>query len=721
MALKVLKEVFGYDSFRPPQGEAIQSVLNRRDTLVIMPTGAGKSICYQVPSLIFKGLTVVISPLIALMKDQVDQLKSLGVEACMLNSSLDPVEYRNNLEMVLSGRIRLLYLAPETALKSQIISALSEIKVDCLAIDEAHCISEWGHDFRPEYRQLTSLRKVFSSAVCVALTATATPRVREDIKRSLSFKESGDFIASFNRDNLFYQVVPKTDPYAQALTFLEDFREESGIIYCFSRNQVDTLCAFLNKNGYAARPYHAGLADDERRENQDLFRRDDVKIIVATIAFGLGINKTNIRFVLHFDLPKSVESYYQETGRAGRDGLPARCLLLYSMSDMYKIKYFIDQIDDEQRKYIANSQISSLVDFADAGECRRIPLLAHFGEEYTGGNCSMCDNCTSPPKEEVDFTVAAQKFLSCVRRTGELFGIGHIVDVLRGSESKKILERGHQNLSTYNIGGEFSRKEWMVLAGQFIRKGLLVKDMDAFGGLKITGKGNEVMRGEESFTAVPVREYGAAKASAAVRDYDPELFALLRKRRKEIADAERVPPYIVFSDKTLAEMATFYPGSRESFLSINGVGLGKWERYGYEFLSVIREYCEAHGISEVFKSPPLKAKKNGEYRHITVGRAFNDGREIGELMNEYGVKRATIISHLQKFYSEEGVLRKEGLATVLTLPDDVRDRIHSVFNEIGCEFIGPVFEKLEGTVSYDDLSVYRLAYMLEKQEQAVKL
>jgi ATP-dependent DNA helicase RecQ len=381
----ILKNVFGFDHFRPLQLEIINNVLVRKDTLAIMPTGGGKSLCYQIPALIFPGLTVVVSPLIALMKDQVEQLRELAVPAIFLNSSLSFEEYLDNMQQVRSGQVKLLYVAPETLLSPRLFNLLNEIHLDCLTIDEAHCISEWGHDFRPEYLQLIGVRELFPQAVCLALTATATPRVRQDIKTSLGFEHSNEFITSFNRENLLIEVRPKTDPAAQALDFIRRFPDQSGIIYCFSRRQVDELTTSLVRRGFSVRPYHAGLADSERKENQELFIRDDVQIIVTTIAFGMGINKPNVRFILYFDLPKSIEGYYKEIGRAGRDGLPAHCLLLYSYADVQKLKYFIDQKDDLERQ-VLYEHLKALTRYAESDVCRRVPLLAYFGEKYTTAN-----------------------------------------------------------------------------------------------------------------------------------------------------------------------------------------------------------------------------------------------------------------------------------------------------------------------------------------------
>jgi len=598
-ALKILKDVFGYDEFRPLQADIIDRILSKKDTLVVMPTGGGKSLCYQIPALIFPGLTIVISPLISLMKDQVEQLTQAGAPAVFLNSSLSLAEYRVNADKIRKAEARLLYLAPEALMKPNMLELLSSVQVACLAIDEAHCISEWGHDFRPEYRQLITARDRFPQAPCVALTATATSRVREDIKKNLRMTACREFVASFNRENLFLQVTAKDNPQAQTIQFIRKFPNQSGIVYCHSRKQVEALCEALNTEGFSVRPYHAGLSDHVRSENQELFIRDDVQIIVATIAFGMGIDKPNVRFVVHYDLPKNIEGYYQEIGRAGRDGLRAHCLMLFSYADVQKINYFINQKDPDEKR-MAKIHLNALLRFAETEVCRRIPLLNYFGETHATANCGMCDICLEPEETLVDVSVAAQKYLSCVKRTGELFGAVHIIDVLRGSKAEKVLKFGHQGLSTYGIGKDYSKKQWLQLSRQFLHKGLVAQDME-YGSLKLTEEAWKVLKGQrvifgrvdETEETTPVVE---ASVTDKPSDYDHGLFEILRKKRKELADRSQVPPYVVFSDKTLVEMATYFPKEHDSLLDIHGVGAVKNEKYGPEFLDIIRSYCREHHI-----------------------------------------------------------------------------------------------------------------------------
>jgi ATP-dependent DNA helicase RecQ len=602
----ILKEIFGYDQFRPLQREVIDHILDKKDTLAIMPTGGGKSLCYQIPALIFNGLTVVVSPLIALMKDQVEQMHELGIPALFINSSLSLEAYQDNIRQVRSGKIKLLYVAPETLLTPRIFNLLDGVQVDCLTIDEAHCISEWGHDFRPEYRQLVEVRKRYPKAVCLAMTATATQRVRQDIKSTLNFGPSTEFIASFNRPNLMLEVVPKTDAEQQTLKFLRQYPDQSGIIYCFSRKQVDDLSRTLGKHGFSVRPYHAGLEDDERRKNQDLFIRDDVQIIVATIAFGMGINKPNVRFVIHYDLPKSVENYYQEIGRAGRDGLPAHCLLLYSYGDVQKQRYFINQKPiSEQRT--ANQHLEALIQYADSSQCRRIPLMAYFGEKFSHNNCKTCDNCLRGSQKQVDITQAAQKFLSCVARTGELFGAVHIVDVLLGSKNQKVLKFNHDELSTFGIGKELDRNQWLDLSRQMIHQGLLVQDTQ-YRGLKLTPKGYELLknRSEVKGQLQPVAEIKPEVKPQGSMEYNQALFYILRQKRKELADLSHVPPYVIFPDKSLIEMAAYYPMTVGSFMKIHGVGEIKAKHYAEIFIKLIRNFCEQHHLQE---KPRRSSKK----------------------------------------------------------------------------------------------------------------
>ncbi len=589
---QILKSVFGYDSFRPLQETCISSVLRKKDTLLLMPTGGGKSLCYQIPALIFPGLTVVISPLISLMKDQVTQLKEWGVEAEVLNSSLSPQEYAANLQRVASGTTKLLFVAPETLFKPDILDLLEQCRIDFITVDEAHCISEWGHDFRPDYRRIKDIRLHFPGAVFLAVTATATERVQRDIIVNLGLKDPAQLTASFNRDNLFYEVLPKERATDQTLDFLRRFKKQSGIIYCFSRKQVDRLSEDLNTYGFKALPYHAGLSSDVRQRNQELFIRDDVAIIVATIAFGMGINKPNVRFVIHYDLPKNIESYYQETGRAGRDGLNSHCLLLFSPGDSSKIRYFIDQKPEPQQRHVAQEHLNAIVDYAQSRKCRRIPLITYFGEDYRVENCGLCDNCLNPKQPTVDLTAEAVKFLQCISETEEIFGAGHVIHVLRGSQSERVLQYHHQECRCYGQGQEYSFRQWQNLSRQFIQEGAVDKE-NKYGVLSLNARSYAILSGKQAFEGYPPppdRAKSKARSVSRQANYDLSLFDVLRKKRKDLADAKGVPPYVIFSDKSLVDMCEKLPKNTNDFLEIYGVGEQKSKRFGDIFLRIIKTH-----------------------------------------------------------------------------------------------------------------------------------
>ena len=714
----ILKKIFGYNSFRPLQKEVIENVISKKDTLVIMPTGGGKSITYQIPALIFDGITIVVSPLISLMKDQVEQLKELGVEAIFLNSSLSQLEYRYNVELIRKGEVKLLYVAPETLLLERTIEMLEKLNVSCITIDEAHCISEWGHDFRPVYRQISTLQPKFPKAVFMALTATATPQVQDDIANNLKLKTSNRFIASFNRENLFLQVVEKTFPLKQTLNFLDKHKNQSGIIYCFSRNQVDELYEELDERGFSVKPYHAGLSDKDRMKNQEKFIKDDISIIVATVAFGMGINKPNVRFVIHYDLPKNIESYYQEIGRAGRDGLRADCLLLFGYGDIRKINYFIDQKEGKE-KLVAKQHLDKLVRFAETYECRRIPLLTYFGEDYSQANCEICDNCTREVKDLVDITIEAQKFMSCVKRTGEIYGALHIVDVLLGSRNQKVLDKNHNELSTYGIGKEHSRETWLSVSNQLIVRNILTKDIE-FGSIKITEAGYLVLKGEREVKGKLDVETKFVSKSITKIDYDKKLFSILRTARKNIADKNGLPPYAIFPDKTLIEMAAFYPQTEKDMLDTHGVGEAKFKKYGAKFILFISNYCKKYNIPTVVKFTPSRASKNKsgikKLKHEIIGDELNSGKSVNEVMKEYNIKIDTFIEHLLKYNNLIGPINPEGLFKYLNCNETTQIAVHKQFEKFGDVFLRPVYDAMNDKVTYLELKILRLSYLYQKNK-----
>src|SRR5713226_5609570 len=590
-----LKKHFGYDAFRPLQEEIILDALAGRDVFALMPTGGGKSLCFQLPALLRDGLTIVVSPLISLMKDQVDALQTSGIAATFLNSALDRNEAVGRLRGLNRGEYRLLYVAPERLVLDGFLERALNWNITQIAIDEAHCISEWGHDFRPEYRELKKLRRHLPDVPIMALTATATERVRKDIVDQLHLHNARCYVASFNRPNLTYRVVPKSSPYEQVLTFIRSRPNESGIVYCASRKTADSLATKLNSDGVKAKPYHAGLEAKKRTKHQELFLRDDARVITATIAFGMGINKPNVHFVVHHDLPKNIESYYQETGRAGRDGLPSECVLLFSASDVVKQRRFIEEKSEREQR-IAQEQLRDMIHYAETRDCRRATLLKYFGEEFPAP-CNGCDNCLEP-RETFDGTVPAQKFLSCIQRvrkkSGFSFGLNHIVDVLNGADTEPIRQRGHDQLSTYGIGRDVKRTAWLAIGRELLRLGLIAAAPGKFATLQLTEAGRAALRERKSITLTKPFDVETTKQSKKHRagdlECDEALFAQLRVLRRQIADERDVPAYVIFSDVSLREMARVYPTTSAEFGRIPGVGQQKLRDFAEPFTAAVAEY-----------------------------------------------------------------------------------------------------------------------------------
>jgi ATP-dependent DNA helicase RecQ len=655
LLLPALKQYFGFTSFRPLQEEIILDAIEGRDVFALLPTGGGKSLCFQLPALVRPGLTVVVSPLISLMKDQVDALQASGIAATFLNSALAAGEGRVRLRGLHQGQYRLLYVAPERLMLSGFLSDLKTWNVKLIAVDEAHCISEWGHDFRPEYRELARLRDEFPGVPLMALTATATERVQVDILKQLHLQEPQRYVASFNRPNLNYRVIPKDKPYDQVYDFVRKRRSECGIVYCSSRKAADSVAAKLQEDGVKALPYHAGLTAKERSKNQELFLRDEVRVICATIAFGMGINKPNVRFVIHYDLPKNVEGYYQETGRAGRDGLPSECLLLFSAADVVKQTAFIEEKSPKEQK-IAREQLQQIVHYAESSECRRVMLLEYFGEIWADGQCDGCDNCLTP-RETFDGTLAAQKFLSCVYRVREKsgfgFGLNHIVEVLTGAETENVRKRRHQELSTYGIGREMKRGEWQSIGRELIRLGYLRQTTDKVSVVEMTPEGRQalVQRKKVMLTKPAVPKINLRHRSGEI-PCDEILFERLRNLRRRIADERDVPAYIIFSDVALREMANKYPANESEFSRISGVGRQKQREFAAPFIEDIAQFLKTNPrqiFEDSFSTPdsrpePPKARVNDTMRETL--KLLHTGLSPDEIATARRLVSGTIYGHL---------------------------------------------------------------------------
>ncbi len=653
--LQILKEKFGYNSFRLEQEAIIQSVLQKRDAFALMPTGGGKSLCYQIPALMFDGLTVVISPLIALMKDQVDALRVNGIAAAFLNSTQGYQQQNEIINKVKTKELKLLYLAPE----SNFMRQLSSFNVSLIAIDEAHCISHWGHDFRPEYLTLAHLKRSFSNVPVIALTATADKLTRKDILEKLELSNPAVFVSSFNRANIRYTVENKRNSTDKLFDFLEQHKDDSGIVYCLSRASTERLAEDLNAEGFQALPYHAGLDKDVRAKHQELFLRDEVKIMVATVAFGMGIDKSNVRYVVHMDLPKNIESYYQETGRAGRDGLDSEALLFYSYADVTKMKKFVEVENNPEQTEIYLKKLSQMAEYGDLITCRRKYLLNYFDEEATN-YCGSCDVCLTRV-EQMDGTLQAQKVLSAVARLQERFGAGYVIDFLRGSNSAKMQDE-HKQLKTFGIGADVSKEAWGDIIRDLLAQEYLVKSGGMYPVLHLTPKSAPVLKGAEKVLITKTKEKVETISSAEV-NYEKDLFIQLKEVRRKIANEENVPAYIVLSDATLMELATYLPHNKEEFLKVSGFGSVKIEKYGKPFWEVVADHCRVHNLKSRIhlKIPKRVRRERREQETDTKQKSlelFKLGDSIGRIAELRNLSTSTIEGHLA-FYVQQGAVSIE--------------------------------------------------------------
>jgi ATP-dependent DNA helicase RecQ len=729
---QALKHYFGYDSFRLGQRGVIEKALQNQDLLVVMPTGGGKSLCYQLPALLKPGMTIVVSPLIALMQDQVQALQDNGIAATFLNSSLTGSELRDREQAIANGEIKLLYVAPERLLgESGMMALLAQVYVSAIAIDEAHCVSEWGHDFRPEYRQLRQLRQTYPQVPIMALTATATERVRQDIVAQLALHDHTVHISTFNRPNLYYEVRTKgsaRQAYADLLQLIRQTKG-SGIVYCLSRRRVDELAAKLQQDGFLALPYHAGLANDVRTSNQTRFIRDDVQIMVATVAFGMGINKPDVRFVVHYDLPRNLEGYYQESGRAGRDGEAARCTLFFGPGDIKTVEYLISQkIDpqtgaplvDEQR--IATQQLRRVINYAEATDCRRTIQLGYFGEAF-GGNCATCDNCCQPKPIE-DWTIEAQKFLSCVARVRERFGMNYVIDVLRGSKAKRILDNQHHLLSTYGIGKDRSTEEWRILGRSLLHQGLIDETSDGYSILQLNDLSWEVLRKQRAveIAITPTATQAISADSDELDDLGEQLYARLQQLRKRLADQQAVPPYVVFANAALRLMAQRQPLTHDQFANISGVGSRKLTQYGDVFLAEIRQFRQSHGLSldpasvqAIAQSPsqtqpaPARLAPHIASTHLETYQLYQQGLKPYEIAEQRNLRLSTVTAHLAELLEKGYPIDLDAL-----VPADRQDKIREAIATVGAISRRQIRDHLGEVYGYDEIHLVQAQWLRDQ-------
>ncbi|MCC6834430.1 MAG: DNA helicase RecQ [Cytophagales bacterium] len=715
-----LKEIFGYGNFRGNQEVVIKNILGGRNTFVIMPTGAGKSLCYQLPAMMNDGLAIVISPLIALMKNQVDQLNAYGINARFLNSTLSKGEITRLKKDCISGNVKLLYVAPESLNKEENIEFLQKVKVSFVAIDEAHCISEWGHDFRPEYRKIKTMIAQLGDMNVIALTATATPKVQLDIQKNLQMEEADVFISSFNRKNLYYEVRPKKETKKQLIRFLKEHKGKSGIIYCLSRKKVEEIAQLINVNGFKAAPYHAGLDPDVRMKNQDDFLNEEVDIIVATIAFGMGIDKPDVRFVVHYDVPKSLEGYYQETGRSGRDGLEGHCLMFYSHNDLNKLEKFNKDKAVQEREN-ARVLLQEMEFYAESPVCRRKQLLHYFGEEYKENNCGMCDNCTNP-RERFEGTEYVKIALEAAKQTNERFTLSHLVNVIRGTEDEYVKSYGHFSLSVFGKGDQQDADFWKSVIRQTLIYQYLEKDIDNIGVLKITSKGLAFLKKPHSielardhdFTTEGDEEESPDKPSNNNKSYDEKLFEMLKALRKKVAKEKDLPPYVIFQDPSLEEMATTYPTTKEELASVNGVGMGKVNKFGKDFLDLIQTYVDENDI-ETASDIVVKSSVNKSKIKIFIIQQIDRKVELDEIAESKSITFDELLTEIENIcYSGTKLNLDYYIDSVLD--EDKQQQIYDYFLESETDSIEDAVDALKDEdpdFTEDNLRLMRVKFLSE--------
>lgn len=713
-----LKEIFGYSQFRGNQERVIRNLLKGKNTFVIMPTGAGKSLCYQLPAMMRDGLAIVISPLIALMKNQVDQMNAYGVNARFLNSTLSKGEITRLKKECMNGNVKLLYVAPESLNKEETIDFLKKVNVSFVAIDEAHCISEWGHDFRPEYRRIKSMIQNLGELPVIALTATATPKVQLDIQKNLQMEDADVFMSSFNRKNLFYEVRPKKETKKQLIKFLKEHKGKSGIVYCLSRKKVEEIAELLNVNGFKAAPYHAGLDPDVRMKNQDDFLNEEVDIIVATIAFGMGIDKPDVRFVVHYDVPKSLEGYYQETGRAGRDGLEGICLMFYSHNDLNKLEKFNKDKPVQEREN-ARILLQEMEYYAESPVCRRRQLLHYFGEEYTEDSCGMCDNCVHP-RERFDGTEYVKIALRAVKQTNERFGLGHLVHVIRGVEDDYVRSYGHFKLEAFGKGANEDADFWKSVIRQALIYQYLEKDIDNIGALRITAKGEDFLKKpypielarDHDFTTDLEDEEGSSEKSVNSKAYDEKLYELLKNLRKKIAKEKNLPPYVVFQDPSLEEMATTYPTTKEEMAQVNGVGMGKVNKFGQPFLDLIQKYVDENDI-ETASDVVVKSSVNKSKTKISIIQQIDRKIDLEEIAESTRLSFEDLLTEIENICFSGTKLNLNYYIDQVLDPQK-QDELHDYFMEAETDSLEAAL-KSEAIADYseEEIRLMRIKFLSE--------
>ncbi len=710
-----LKEIFGYNSFRGNQEVIINNLMNGNNTFVIMPTGAGKSLCYQLPAVMREGTAIVISPLIALMKNQVDQMNAIGINAQFLNSTLSKSEINRVRRETLDGSIKLLYVAPESLTKEENVVFLKTANLSFAAIDEAHCISEWGHDFRPEYRKIKSILDQIDNIPVIALTATATPKVQLDIQKNLQMEAADVFKSSFNRENLYYEVRPKKQAKKQLIKFIKGNKGKSGIIYCLSRKKVEEIAEFLKVNDINAAPYHAGLDANVRMQNQDNFLNENVDVIVATIAFGMGIDKPDVRFVIHYDAPKSIEGYYQETGRSGRDGLEGNCLMFYSYNDILKLEKFNNDKTVTERDN-ARVLLEEMTAYAESAVCRRIQLLHYFGESY-GKNCGFCDNCLKP-REQYEGQEYVSIVLVAAQQTEERFGLNHLVDVIRGVESQYVKSYKHFKLDSYGKGGAETELFWKSVVRQSLLLEFLRKDIENVGVLKLSEKGKEFLKDPYPVKLSKYHEYDVEgeeeepeRNTINTKAYDTTLFEMLKSLRKQVAKQKGLPPYVIFQDPSLEEMATIYPTTEEELAQVNGVGMGKVSKFGLPFLDLINKHVEENDI-ETASNVVIKSAVNKSKIKIFVIQQIDKKIDLDEIADSKGMSYGELLTEIENICNSGTKLNLDYYIDH-SMDDEWQDDIYDYFMTADSDDIHTAMHELGDDYSDDEVRLMRIKFMSE--------